>query len=440
LVTNNLFKHEIIVRITDSVFANNYAGPLRSSSDFIFGGAIAYAVYEGPKITSTITGCTFRNNTAGFAGGAIAVLNGNAKGSDGTIDMNITGCTFRDNAAGYAAAIYFAIYFSAGVNASMDIANSSFTNNTGSAVFVGGAPNFPVVFMKSNFSNNIGGAVQLATTLGSVPASFSECIFEANGPKPPPSHDGDCGGAIFYNGPPATIPMTDCTFIKPTNTSAGHNDIALPSNSSVTFYCPEGFIGKPAVITPSAQGRCWPNSTIPVVDLPPSNEVVHCAAAKYICDALTGTCKQDQSGSFPSKQACKGGCTATPTPAPCQVPRNCGQYNNSIVCGHTFTGCEFVCGKGSDPATVGCCHANIHRDDTCNQCVDYLCKPPPPLPPPVTTKYACITKPNFHCIEYAIGTYSSATECEKDCPPSLNSLLLEPAIEEELEEDTMLVR
>jgi hypothetical protein len=25
---------------------------------------------------------------------------------------------------------------------------------------------------------------------------------------------------------------------------------------------------------------------------------------KYSCDALTGTCKQDQSGSFPSKQAC----------------------------------------------------------------------------------------------------------------------------------------
>ena len=56
--------------------------------------------------------------------------------------------------------------------------------------------------------------------------------------------------------------------------------------------------------------------------------------------------------------------TVAPAPAPCQVPRNCGQHNNSVVCGHKFTGCEFVCGKGSDPYNVGCCHANIKTDDT----------------------------------------------------------------------------
>jgi hypothetical protein len=65
---------------------------------------------------------------------------------------------------------------------------------------------------------------------------------------------------------------------------------------------------------------------------------------------------------------------------------------------------------------------------------------PPPLPPPVTTKYACITTPNYHGIEYDSGTCSSATECEKECPPSLSSLLLGPAIEEEPEEDTTPVR
>jgi hypothetical protein len=76
-------------------------------------------------------------------------------------------------------------------------------------------------------------------------------------------------------------------------------------------------------------------------------------------DGLTGTCKQDQSGRFPTKSACSGVCTAQPTPAPCQVPRNCGQHNNSVVCEHVFTGCEFVCGKGSDPATFGCCATPI---------------------------------------------------------------------------------
>jgi hypothetical protein len=66
---------------------------------------------------------------------------------------------------------------------------------------------------------------------------------------------------------------------------------------------------------------------------------------------------------------------------PCQVPRNCGQHNNTVVCGHKFTGCEFVCGKGSDPGNIGCCHASIHTDQICNQCVEQLCKPVPPLPP-----------------------------------------------------------
>ena len=77
--------------------------------------------------------------------------------------------------------------------------------------------------------------------------------------------------------------------------------------------------------------------------------------------------------------------TVAPAPAPCQVPRNCGQHNNSVVCGHKFTGCEFVCGKGSDPYNVGCCHANIKTDDTCNSCVDFECKPPPPLLPAICT-------------------------------------------------------
>jgi hypothetical protein len=85
--------------------------------------------------------------------------------------------------------------------------------------------------------------------------------------------------------------------------------------------------------------------------------------------------------------------TAVSTPAPCQVPRNCGQHNNTVVCGHKFTGCEFVCGKESDPRNVGCCHPKIIlTDEICNGCVKQLCNPPPPLPPPIP---AC-NATNFH--------------------------------------------
>ena len=51
-----------------------------------------------------------------------------------------------------------------------------------------------------------------------------------------------------------------------------------------------------------------------------------------------------------------------------------------------------MCGKVSDPPTIGCCHANIHTDQICNQCVAYECKPLPPLPPAIP---AC-NATNYH--------------------------------------------
>jgi predicted outer membrane repeat protein len=223
------------------------------------------------------------------------------------------------------------------------------------------------------------------------------CTFTSNAAE-------DQGGALYF-GAGSTGLLKDCSFDG--NVSATKNDIARDTDSNVTFACADGLVG------PSVRMNGTEITKLPALT---------CSTPKYSCDGLTGICKQDQSGVFPSKQACSAGCTATPTPAPCQVPRNCGQYNNSVVCGHTFTGCEFVCGKGSDPANVGCCHANIRTDDTCNSCVDFECKPPPPLPPPVTTKYFCVTTPNYHCIESSSGTFPSATDCEKGCqqpPPPL---------------------
>jgi hypothetical protein len=109
-------------------------------------------------------------------------------------------------------------------------------------------------------------------------------MFEAN-------VAGEClGGAICYDGPPQTIPMTDCTFIKPTNTSAGHNDIRLTSaGSDLAFYCPEGTTGKPAAITPSTSSACW-NQTINVADLPPSKKVVHCTPSPKTCTGHPPAC------------------------------------------------------------------------------------------------------------------------------------------------------
>jgi hypothetical protein len=288
VIRNDLAKGmgEITVNITDSVFINNIAvgNPSGPGGPQGTGGAIIYVVYDGSKIVSTITGCTFRNNTAdGGGGGAIAVQPGSATGSGvGEIEMNITGCSFRDNAATTRNGVGGAIC-SVGVSAAMDIANSSFTNNTACAVYA--VRGTALVFTKSNFSKNtspgVGGAINLQ---GLVPVSFAECIFEAN-------VAGDCGGAIFYAySPPATIPMTDCTFIEPTNTSAGHNDIALPESNttSVTFYCPEGTAGKPTIVTPSAPSACGPNSTIPVADLPPSKTTT--CTTLYYCPSGSHAC------------------------------------------------------------------------------------------------------------------------------------------------------
>jgi hypothetical protein len=83
--------------------------------------------------------------------------------------------------------------------------------------------------------------------------------------------------------------------------------------------------------------------------------------------------------------------------------------NKTTVCGHTFTGCEFTCDFCCSPLYVLACEG----------CTEAKCTPLPPLPPPVTTKYACITTPSYHCVEFSSGTFSSATECEKGCeqPP-----------------------
>jgi hypothetical protein len=313
------------------------------------------------------------------------------------------------------------------VMSNVTLQNGNAYNAAGAITIYGTATLIDCTFSNNTCAGQLGGYGGAIEVFGT--AILTKCIFSGNIAR---GYSGYGGGAIFLGQGTAiltnqgTAILTDCTFSGnaggalyfSSNTtgllkncsllgtvSDQHNDIARDdTTANVTFACADGEVGTPVQM-----------SGTNITKLP----ALTCTAS-YSCDSLTGICKSDKSGVFPSKQACSSGCTAQPTPAPCQVPRNCGQHNNSVVCGHTFTGCEFVCGKGSDPLPVGCCHASIHADEICNGCVEQLCKPLPPLPPPVTTKYACITTPSYHCVEFSSGTFSSATECEKGCqqPPS----------------------
>jgi hypothetical protein len=102
----------------------------------------------------------------------------------------------------------------------------------------------------------------------------------------------------------------------------------------------------------------------------------------------------------------KSACTApTPSPTPCQVPRNCGQHNNTVVCGHKFTGCEFTCAFCCEPYYVGI---------NCDPCTEAKCKPVPPLPP--STTYDCLF-PSIQCKQIAgsSGQFNSSAACAKVC-------------------------
>jgi hypothetical protein len=361
------------------------------------------ALFVSTGGTINLSSCFFGKNIAAEAcpsqGGAVYV------GTGGIITLST--CTFSGNKAaesgspscGQGGAVYIGTGGIATLSSCNFLANFAGGVGYGSAVYVSAGAT--TTLLRCSFSGNQlfnGGGGVYVSTGGTI--TLSSCSFSGN------IAYSDLGGAALYFEANSTSLLKNCSLLGTVkNCSLGtcYNDIARSdTTANVTFACADGEVGTPVQM-----------SGTEITKLP----VLTCSAPKYSCDGLTGICRPDQSGVFPSKQACSSGCTAQPTPAPCQVPRNCGQHNNSVVCGHTFTGCEFVCGKGSDPYNVGCCHANIHADQICNQCVEQLCKPPPPLPPPVTIKYACITKPGYHCVEFSSGTYHSATDCEKDCPP-----------------------
>jgi hypothetical protein len=85
---------------------------------------------------------------------------------------------------------------------------------------------------------------------------------------------------------------------------------------------------------------------------------------------------------------------------------NCGEFNNSKVCGHTFTGCD-VCDT--------CCKSWLKPVDSCNACVKDECASG--RHPDCCVSFECV---NGQCQRayLATGVYPNMTACEKACGTS----------------------
>jgi predicted outer membrane repeat protein len=334
------------VKIYDTAFISNQA------TNYGDGGAI-YIESGDLEVYDSI----FKSNTA-CMGGAIYTKS----------NATIYSCIFESNTApGQGGAMYTQ-------DSTLVIHDSTFDTNTAG-------------------SGNVGGAIYIS--IFTAESKLVNCTFTNNYCRK--------GGAVYVDnfggctsGECSNVTVVGCKFLGNNNTK-GNNDVTRSDDlSNVTFACANGTVGAPVTMKAGESEIANP---------PPTS--LKCTALKYSCDGLTGTCKQDQSGHFPTKSACSGVCTAQPTPAPCQVPRNCGDKNGTTVCGHTFTGCEFTCPFCCTPLYIV----------ACDSCTEYKCKPVPPLPPPVTTKYSCVTMPNYHCVESSSGFYPLAKDCENACPP-----------------------
>jgi predicted outer membrane repeat protein len=367
-----------------------------------------------PSLTCTIASWTALTTSITAAAGKTATLTLSATFDMGTMQdfREITISTPRTHITIIGNGVIFdgqrnGRFFTVGKDVWLVMSNVTLTNGNavlenGGAIFVSGT----ITLSSCSFSGNEawpggshggykGGAIYIDTGATII---LSSCSFSGNTAG---GYPGQAGGALYFAepppgargilGPPSSGLLKNCSLLG--NVSPASNDIErADTTANVTFACADGLIG-PAIQMTGTE----------ITKLP----VLTCSAPKYSCDGLTGICRPDQSGVYPSKQACSSGCTAQPTPAPCQVPRNCGDKNKTTVCGHTFKGCEFTCDFCCSPLYVLACEG----------CTEAKCKPLPPLPPPVTTKYACITTPSYHCVEFSSGTYHSATDCEKDCPP-----------------------
>jgi hypothetical protein len=263
-----------------------------------------------------LQGLVLRNGfhtTGGWWGGAIVVNSG---------DLTATNCTFEDNSCfNWGGAIAFMGPGNSHLSQCLFLNNAARGDEFGGAIFIDGTAAVTAV----------------------------DCIFTGNTAIDDGAHRG--GALAVYGG---TAVLIGCEFTKPAITSPGYNDVWLcedcysPKWLNITFACPEGTTG--------AAFHVKPGSNVTADQLPPTKELVHCAAPKYLCNTGAHTCVQASSGT--SLASCNASCS-------CKVPNNCGIHNYTTVCSHPFQGCD-VCGR--------CCQIYIKNDRDCSGCVETECK------------------------------------------------------------------
>jgi predicted outer membrane repeat protein len=157
-----------------------------------------------------------------------------------------------------------AIYALSGVE--LKIFTSTFTSNSatsgGGAIFTGEDSDGSLIIQDSTFERNqaqqdYGGAIYI----NSDALTIRDSTFERN------EAFGGKGGAIYaYDN--SFVRIEGSQFIKGTDPSAPHNDIAQTgSNSTVEFLCPKGTTGTPFKMQ---------KDELSVLELPPTKQVVNC--------------------------------------------------------------------------------------------------------------------------------------------------------------------
>lgn len=187
--------------IIDCQFLNNGA---RTAPDN--GGAIMFDVRNNQAHTTLIKDCLFEGNASEFFGGALMI----ATWENGSSDANITGCSFVQNAATYAGALM--LNGDEG-DASPTISDCHFINNIadngGAGITQQGTPIFTNCSFINNEASNEAGALQLWGTDGrTTTPMFTDCKFMEN--------TATYGGAISHRGDNngnCTSSFTQCLFI-----------------------------------------------------------------------------------------------------------------------------------------------------------------------------------------------------------------------------------
>jgi hypothetical protein len=90
--------------------------------------------------------------------------------------------------------------------------------------------------------------------------------------------------------------------------------------------------------------------------------------------------------------------------APCEQPLNCGEFNKSTVCNHTFAGCD-VCDT--------CCHSWLKPVDICDGCVQDECTSG--RHPDCCVSFECGTNGRCTRAFRATGAYPTLAACEEAC-------------------------